>query len=1678
MKKAFNLKKALICVLVLVLCVATFVACNDNKDDQYDMTNLNNALQYVRKWADTHIPTSTTASFDLIATTLDTNGTKYDVTWTLAIKTEGVAADAITLGAVDTETNTVKVTVPDRAEQDIEFTLTATISADNHSVTRDWTIKVLKWELNTWQQYYEAAKGDSVTVQGVVTMFNSKKNGAKYNSLYAQNADGAFYVYSMTDDPADLGIQVGMTVEMSGTKDIYNGTHELTSTAVTVVDTTITNVEPKDITELLKAATSTEDDALVKLQGMLVKFDGAMVLEAGDNNYCYFSLGTLKTYIRPSTSSSPMTSDEVNAFIQAWGENNLHLVNASKVQATVYSGKFYVQPLAAGAVTFGDLATLTPAQELEFTKNNTSITTEIFANGTETLPLVGATFADVKIAWASSDATKAAIDVATGKVTYTYTYTDEPQTITLTATFTHAKDATLSATGTYTVNLNKPTAVTVAEFLAKEKGDTVYALTGFIAAANKKAGEAGAFVLLDSTGAVFSYEIADVTVGDKVTVYATRTDNYGVPQLGTVSVTKLAAETYTEPTPEDLDGTTIDLSELSQTTIGDMTGKYYKISGLKLYKDGSYNSAGTLKDGSTTEYNQVLSLYGYSDLFDEDLIGQDVFVYGYVRGFKANTYLTIQVVKVTSTLTDEQIVAAAHTALELSNNQFGANFTLPTEAANGVTISWASNNTAVVTIDGANATVTPPAADTQVKLTATLTKGSASQTKDFTVTITATVTQYKVSWTDTALTVKNGETALASEDKVDEGTTVTVTVAVPANKVLASFQVNGGTADTSVAYGTTFTVTVTSDTAIVVNYTDVTPVTVAEFLTKSVDTTTVYAITGFVSAQGAATGTEASFVISDSTGAVFSYAKFDVTVGEKVTVYANRAVNYGVPQLGTLHITKLAAETYTEPTATELDGTTLDLSTLSSDTIGTMTGKYYKITGLKLYANGTFKSAGTGSTGAYTQKLSLYGYDDLYDEALLDQEVVVYGYVRGCKTNSYLTIQVVKVTGVSDADKVEAAKADLQNTFTTTAVGSGQSLTLPLTGINGATIAWTSANTDVISINGATATVNDPASDSVVVKLTATLTVGTENRTVDFNITVTKTIPKFNVTINGSNTNGTYTVKNGDADFTGGEVEQNTQLVITATPSDDMYIAKVTVNGTAVTLTSNSYTATITDATTIEISFVSKYESVSFTEFKNKSTGTDLYQVTGVVTNIEKAAVYISDAEGNGLYVYFGYGKVPTTVEIGKQYTFGGVRGEYNGLQQLASPVVLATAEGTLPTAKVITENDWTNITVANTAEYVTLNNIEMKNGKYYLGETEITIYTSNASEANSSTLSAAFAKIENGHKFNLKNVNISWFKAKQIALTTADSIEYLWTLTASSDKSEIAVNATAQITVGANPTHMSSTAAEGVTYTSSSNDIATVDTNGLVTGVSAGDVTITVSSHEQTATVTIKVSATVESYVVNYSVNGEHGSIVSVKDGDNDVASGSSVANETTITVTVSADEDYRLASYTIDGTANTSVAGQTSFTLKITAATTFTVEFEVKPAEAVKHTLSFATLDARTSQDSNSQVWAADGITFTNSKGSSTSNVTSSSNPVRLYKGSTIKIECTNIVKIVFNFDSSSSNKYSPETTLKALSGVTTTVSGTVATVVLDSAQNVFEFSASDNQIRLFSIEVYTMA
>ena len=116
---------------------------------------------------------------------------------------------------------------------------------------------------------------------------------------------------------------------------------------------------------------------------------------------------------------------------------------------------------------------------------------------------------------------------------------------------------------------------------------------------------------------------------------------------------------------------------------------------------------------------------------------------------------------------------------------------------------------------------------------------------------------------------------------------------------------------------------------------------------------------------------------------------------------------------------------------------------------------------------------------------------------------------------------------------------------------------------------------------------------------------------------------------------------------------------------------------------------------------------------------------------------------------------------------------------------------------------------------------------------------------------------------------------------------------------------------------------------------------------------------------------------------------------------------------------------------------------------------------------TLTFDAAKAnRTSFSTTKQVWAQNGITFTNDKGASSNNVADYANPVRLYANSTITIEYPGMTKLVLKGNSSSNmGGY-------ATSG-NVTVSGTTITVTFTEPTDSYTYKLS-KQLRLTSIEV----
>ena len=124
----------------------------------------------------------------------------------------------------------------------------------------------------------------------------------------------------------------------------------------------------------------------------------------------------------------------------------------------------------------------------------------------------------------------------------------------------------------------------------------------------------------------------------------------------------------------------------------------------------------------------------------------------------------------------------------------------------------------------------------------------------------------------------------------------------------------------------------------------------------------------------------------------------------------------------------------------------------------------------------------------------------------------------------------------------------------------------------------------------------------------------------------------------------------------------------------------------------------------------------------------------------------------------------------------------------------------------------------------------------------------------------------------------------------------------------------------------------------------------------------------------------------------------------------------------------------------------------------------------EEVTATLSFANKAQRTSFSTSKQVWEQNGITLTNNKSSSTSNVADYANPARFYASSNIIIEVPgNIKTIVFTANSSS---YA--TALKNSAGSEATASGSNVTIKPTATATTYTIAKLTAQVRLSSVKV----
>jgi DNA/RNA endonuclease YhcR with UshA esterase domain len=218
---------------MLVLCIGMLVGCGN--------TGLNAAVDNLKQ-LHKDIPTLTPSDYEVVSK-LTINGAEYTVDWSVNV-TEGVTI-------VKAENGTVTVDVNEYAESDIAYTLTAKVTAaDGKSETLTFNHTVPTFKELTWAEYMAKADDEAVIVKGVLTAIIK---GSNKTHLNFQDADGGYYAYNVKNVPENLA--VGMTVRVTGLRDTYNGGAQIAAgCTVEILDTTITEVAPLDITEAVLAA--------------------------------------------------------------------------------------------------------------------------------------------------------------------------------------------------------------------------------------------------------------------------------------------------------------------------------------------------------------------------------------------------------------------------------------------------------------------------------------------------------------------------------------------------------------------------------------------------------------------------------------------------------------------------------------------------------------------------------------------------------------------------------------------------------------------------------------------------------------------------------------------------------------------------------------------------------------------------------------------------------------------------------------------------------------------------------------------------------------------------------------------------------------------------------------------------------------------------------------------------------------------------------------------------------------------------------------------------------------------------------------------------------------------------------------------------------------------------------
>lgn len=276
----------------------------------------------------------------------------YDIEWTLEVLEGNPNNVSLTKDELSSSYKVNIIYDKESNKEDTVYMLTALIKDKNGNELVQKIKKVIPtFEIMTHQEYLSCEDDSVVNVEGYIVGVYPLVNGK--TSFFIQSNQGeGYYVFkiSVNEEQYNNDLIIGNRLIVSGTKDSYNGTHEIVYATYELLEEDGI-VEPYDITELFMNAESISDETLLNLQGSFVTIKDVTLTTLENNGILNFVKDGKESYIRISSSGNcsdydPTANDTLIGYYETHSGQS---VDITGIVAQI-NGMFYIMPTSKDSI--------------------------------------------------------------------------------------------------------------------------------------------------------------------------------------------------------------------------------------------------------------------------------------------------------------------------------------------------------------------------------------------------------------------------------------------------------------------------------------------------------------------------------------------------------------------------------------------------------------------------------------------------------------------------------------------------------------------------------------------------------------------------------------------------------------------------------------------------------------------------------------------------------------------------------------------------------------------------------------------------------------------------------------------------------------------------------------------------------------------------------------------------------------------------------------------------------------------------------------------------------------------------------------------------------------------------------------------------------------------------------